>query len=100
VITELIEENRGDETYEVLQTSDLSEADQWVSARGFGIILIGQHSQMDAVSKFMEYVERSEDYGNTPMLLLNSIQLESMNADQLLSFIRIHQGSKGAQEPE
>jgi len=99
-ITELIEENRGDETYEVRQTSNLSEADQWISEREFGIILIGQHSEMDAVSKFMECVERSEEYGNTPMLLLNSIQLESMDADQLLSFIRIHQGPKGAQEPE
>jgi len=99
-ITELIEENRGDEAYEIHKTSDLSEADQWMSEREFGIILIGQHSEMDAVSKFMECVERSEEYGNTPMLLLNSIQLESMDADQLLSFIRIHQGPKGAQEPE
>ena len=99
-ITELIEENRGDETYEVRQTSDLGEANQWVSEREFGIILVGQHSEMDAVSKFMDCVERSEEYGNIPMLLLNSIQLESMDADQLLSFIRIHQGSKGAQEPE
>ena len=99
-ITELIEENRGDETYEVRQTSDLGEANQWVSDREFGIILVGQHSEMDAVSKFMDCVERSEEYGNIPMLLLNSIQLESMDADQLLSFIRIHQGSKGAREPE
>lgn len=99
-ITELIEENRGDETYEVRQTSDLSEADQWMSEREFGIILIGQHSEMDAVSKFMECVERSDEYGDTPLLLLNSIQLESMDVDQLLSFIRIHQGPKGAQEPE
>ena len=99
-ITELIEETRGDETYEVRQTSDLSEADQWMSEREFGIILIGQHSEMDAVSKFMGCVERSDEYGDTPMLLLNSIQLESMNVDQLLSFIRIHQGPKGAQEPE
>ncbi len=99
-ITELIEENRGDETYEVRQTSDLGEANQWVSEREFGIILVGQHSEMDAVSKFMDCVERSEEYGNIPMLLLNSIQLESMDADQLLSFIRIHQGPKGAQEPE
>jgi signal transduction histidine kinase/DNA-binding response OmpR family regulator len=99
-ITELIGENRGDDEYEVCQTNDLSEADQWMSEREFGIILIGQHSEMDAVSKFMECVERSEKYGDTPMLLLNSIQLESMDADQLLSFIRIHQGPKGAQEPE
>ena len=99
-ITELIEENRGDETYEVRQTSDLGEANQWVSEREFGIILVGQHSEMDAVSKFMDCVERSEEYGDTPMLLLNSFQLESMDADQLLSFIRIHQGPKGAQEPK
>jgi signal transduction histidine kinase/DNA-binding response OmpR family regulator len=98
-ITELIGENRGDDEYEVCQTNDLSEADQWMSEREFGIILIGQHTEMDAVSKFMECVERSENYGDTPMLLLNSIQLESMDADQLLSFIRIHQGPKGAQEP-
>jgi len=78
----------------------LSEADKWMLECEFGIILIGQHSEMDAVSKFMECVERSEKYGDTPMLLLNSIQLESMDADQLLSFIRIHQGPKGAQEPE
>jgi len=99
-IAELVEENRGNETYEVCQTSDLGEADQWASEREFGIILVGQHSNMDAVSKFMDSVERSEEHGSTPMLLLNSIQLEAMDADQLLSFIRIHQGPKGAQEPE
>ncbi len=99
-ITELIEESRGDETYEVRQTSDLTEANQWILEREFGIILVGRHSEMDTVSKFMERVERSEEYGNTPILLLNSIQLESMNTDQLLSFIQIHQGSKGILEPE
>jgi len=99
-ITELIEESRGDETYEIRQTSDLTEANQWVLEREFGIILVGRHSEMDTVSKFMERVERSEEYGNTPILLLNSIQLKSMNTDQLLSFIQIHQGSKGILEPE
>jgi signal transduction histidine kinase/DNA-binding response OmpR family regulator len=99
-IKTLIAENRSDEVYDVKHTSDLDKADKWMSEKEFGIILVGQHSEMDAVSKFMETVERSGTSGHTPMLLLNSIQLETMDADQLLSFIRIHQGSKGTLEPE
>jgi signal transduction histidine kinase/DNA-binding response OmpR family regulator len=99
-IKKLIAENRSDEDYDVKHTSDLDKADKWMSEKEFGIILVGQHSEMDAVSKFMETVERSGTSGHTPMLLLNSIQLETMDADQLLSFIRIHQGSKGTLEPE
>ena len=91
-ITTLVEENRGSEVQDLVRTSDLAEASRWFQKREFGIILLGQHSEMDAVSKFMESVERSEDFGNTPMLLLNSIQLETMDSDQLLSFIRVRQG--------
>ena len=98
-IEKLLAENRSDKDYEVHHTSDLNKAGRWMSEKQFGIILVGQHSEMDAVSRFMETVERSETSGHTPMLLLNSIQLETMDADQLLSFIRIHQGAKEAPEP-
>jgi len=99
-IKKLIAENRSDEDYEVHHSGDLDEASRWMSEKEFGMILVGQHSKMDAVSKFMETVERSDAFGHTPLLLLNSIQLETMDTDQLLSFIRIHQGLKGAPEPE
>jgi signal transduction histidine kinase/DNA-binding response OmpR family regulator len=87
----LLEQAQGEEPFEMRQTADLGDATKWMSERKFGMILIGQHSEMDAVSKFMDSVRRSDEHGDTPMVLLNSIQLESMDADQLLSFIRIHQ---------
>jgi DNA-binding response OmpR family regulator len=90
-LADLLNEAQGEEPFETRQTADLDKATQWLSEQQFGTILIGQHSEMDAVSKFMEGTRRSGEYGNTPIVLLNSIQLESMDADQLLSFIRIHQ---------
>ena len=90
-LMELLNNAQGEEPFEISQTADLDEAGQWMSERGFGTILVGKHSEMDAVSKFMESVKRSEEYGDTPLVLLNSIELESMDAAQLLSFIRIHQ---------
>jgi len=95
----LLNQAQGEEPFEILQTADLDEALQWMSERRFGIILVGQHSEMDAVSKFMGSVNRSEEYGDTPTVLLNSIELESMDADQLLSFIRIHQEPEKASGP-
>jgi len=90
-LADLLGKAQGKEPFETLQTADLDEALQWMSERSFGTILVGKHSQMDAVSKFMGNVKRSGEYGDTPMVLLNSIELESMDAEQLLSFIRIHQ---------
>jgi len=95
----LLNQAQGEEPFEILQTADLDEALQWMSERRLGIILVGQHSEMDAVSKFMGSVNRSEEYGDTPTVLLNSIELESMDADQLLSFIRIHQEPEKASGP-
>jgi len=94
VIVDLLEKASGDESFEIRQTDDLKQASQWMAERQFGIILVGHHSEMDVVSNFMEDVESSVKYNSTPILLLNSIQLEIMNTDQLLSFIRIHQGPK------
>jgi DNA-binding response OmpR family regulator len=91
-LLDLLSQAQGEEPFETSQTADLEEAEKWMADRCFGTILVGQHSEMDAVSKFMGNVRRSEDYGDIPMILLNSIELESMDADQLLSFIRIHQG--------
>lgn len=90
-LADLLNQSQGEEPFEIRQTADLDDACRWMSERKFGIILIGQHSEMDAVSKFMESTRCSGEYGDTPMVLLNSIELESMNADQLLSFISIHQ---------
>ncbi len=97
-LADLLAQAQGEEPFETRQTADLDEAVQWMSERGFGTILVGTHSQMDEVAKFMDSVRRSEVYGDTPLVLLNSIELESMDADQLLSFIRIHQGPKEASE--
>ena len=94
-LADLLNEAQGEEPFEIRQTADMDEAIQWMSEREFGIILVGKHSKMDAVSKFMGNVKRSGKYGDTPMVLLNSIELESMNGDQLLSFIRINQNPEG-----
>lgn len=98
-LADLLSQAQGEEPFETRQTADLDEALEWMSERRFGTILVGKHSQMDEVAKFMGRVKRSEDYGDTPLVLLNSIELESMDADQLLSFIRINQqqGKSGAQ---
>ena len=90
-LADLLSEAQGEEPFETRQTADLIEALEWMGERGFGTILVGKHSQMDEVAKFMDSVKRSEEFGDTPLVLLNSIELESMDADQLLSFIRINQ---------
>jgi len=90
-LADLLSQAQGEEPFETRQTADLDEALEWMSERRFGTILVGKHSQMDEVAKFMGSVKRSKDYGDTPLVLLNSIELESMDADQLLSFIRINQ---------
>ncbi len=92
----LLEKASGDEPFEVRQTADLEQASLWMSEREFDVILVGRHSEMDGVSKFMEQVESTEEHSTTPMLLLNSLQLKSMNTDQLLSYIRIHQSPEEA----
>jgi len=97
-LADLLAQAQGEEPFETRQTADLTEATQWMGERGFGTILVGKHSQMDEVAKFMDGVKRSKEHGHTPLVLLNSIELESMDADQLLSFIRINQGPD--QSPE
>ena len=49
---------------------------------------------MDAVAELVENARRSDEHSDTPIVLLNSIELESMDTDQLLSFIRVHQDSE------
>lgn len=93
-LVDLLNETQGEEPFETRQTADLHEASQWMSERSFGIILVGKHSEMDAVSNFLESIKQSEQHFDVPMVLLNSIELESMDADQLLSFIRIHQNAE------
>lgn len=88
---DMLGQAQGEAPLDTRQTADLDEAIQWMAERKFGTILVGKHSEMDAVAQFMDSVKRSKDYGDTPMVLLNSIELESMDADQLLSFIRVHQ---------
>ncbi|MGA9574558.1 MAG: ATP-binding protein [Lysobacterales bacterium] len=98
ILIDLLNRAQGEEPFEIFQTADVAEALQWMSTRRFGTILVGQHSEMDTVSKFMGDVRQSPKHHDTPMVLLNSIQLESMDPDQLLSFIRIHQSCKEKQE--
>lgn len=99
-LADLLDNAQGEEPFETKQTADVDEAQQWLSERKFGTILVGKHSEMDLVSEFMGNVRRSEEHGNTPMILLNSIELEAMDADQLLSFIRINQDSEREPKPE
>ena len=94
VVKDLVVKSRGKKGYNIRQTDDLVEANVWIEEHGFGIILIGQHPEMDEVAKFMENIERSQKQSGTPIVLLNSIQLETFDAEQLLSFIRIHTGEK------
>ncbi|MFC1701296.1 hypothetical protein ACFL1J_00875 [Pseudomonadota bacterium] len=49
---------------------------------------------------FISSVRRWDKHSDTPIVLLNSINLESMDADQLLSFIRIHQTSEEDRNPD
>ena len=90
-LADLLNQAQGEEPFETRQTADIEEANQWLSERGFGTILVGQHSEMDAVSKFMDGAKETAENADTPIVLLNSIELESMDSDQLLSFVRIHQ---------
>jgi DNA-binding response OmpR family regulator len=92
-LSDLLAQAQGETPFEVQQTANLEEANEWMTGQRFGMILIGKHSEMDEVSQFMDGVRISNEHGETPMVLLNSIELEAMNADQLLSFIRIHQHS-------
>lgn len=93
-VKDLIVQNRGDKGYDIRHTDNLKDACKWIQEREFGMIMVGQHPQMEEVAKFMERVESSEKYGSTPMVLLNSIQLETIDAEQLLSYIRIHLSRK------
>ncbi len=93
-LIDLMTRSYGEREFDVRQTADIVEAGTWVNEREFGTILVGKHSDMDAVANFMDDVERSTEHGDTPIVLLNSIELEAMDTDQLLSFIRIHQDAK------
>jgi len=99
-IVDLLNANHTEASYELLQTADLEQASEWMLARAFGVVLVGQHSDMERVSKFMQQVANSNTVPPTPMLLLNSIQLEAMDAEQLLSYIRVHVVRKNGETPE
>ena len=88
-IIELLEGAQGGQSYELLQTDNLAKADNWIREREFSIIIVGQHSDMDGVSMFMETVDDVTGTPPTPMLLLNSIQMETLDSEQLLSYINI-----------
>jgi len=75
--------------WEMHITADLSEARTWLEERRFGIVLIGKHSQMDAVALLMKQVANLAEDRRTPMLLLSSIQLDETNPDQLLSYLNV-----------
>lgn len=96
-LADLLSQAQGEEPFESLQTADVEQAMKWLTEKKLGTILVGKHSEMDIVSKFMGDVRRSKEYGDTPIVLLNSIDLESMDVDQLVSFIRVHQNTEGDQ---
>lgn len=100
LLLDLLNKAQGEDPFEAIQTADLEVATQWMSERNFGTILVGKHSEMDAVSEFMEQVKCTDESDEIPIVLLNSIELESMNADQLLSFIRIHQKPEEIQDQD
>ena len=97
-IMELLEANEAQQAYELLHTADLEQAEEWVGEQKFGIIIVGQHSEMERVSKFMERVDSISDSPPTPMLLLNSTQMETLDKEHLLSYIKIRQRSEDAGE--
>lgn len=88
-VFDLLEGAQGEQTYELLQTDNLAKANEWIRERAFSIIIVGQHSDMDGVSLFMEAVDDATGTPPTPMLLLNSIQMETLDTEQLLSYINI-----------
>lgn len=93
-IVDLLDESHAKAAYELLQTADVEQASEWLEDREFGLVLVGQHSDMERVAAFMEQVANSSTLPPTPMLLLNSIELETMDTEQLLSYIGIHVGRK------
>jgi len=90
-VKDLLQAANNHVTYDLLHTADLKQADTWAQEREFGIIIVGQHPEMENVSKFMEKVAGASDTPPTPVLLLNSIQMESLDSEQLLSYINLHQ---------
>jgi len=99
-LIDLLNQAQGEEPFETRQTEDVEEALKWMAERSFGTILVGKHSKTDTVSTFISSVRRWDKHSDTPIVLLNSINLESMDADQLLSFIRIHQTSEEDRNPD
>jgi hypothetical protein len=51
---------------------------------------------MEGVSAFMERAAVTTGSPPTPILLLNSLQMDRMNAEQLLSYVRTYQKADSA----
>jgi len=89
-VSELIEDRASEENWELKSTADLDQAGRWLKEREFGIVLIGKHSDTDALAELMEQVANLPESKRTPMLLLSSIEnLEDNNPDQLLSYLNV-----------
>jgi len=88
-VNDLIKDIAQERNWEIQTTADLEEARKWLGDRQFGIVLIGKHSDMDAVSLLMRQLANLPDSKRTPMLLLSSIDLEDSHPDQLLSYLNV-----------
>jgi signal transduction histidine kinase/DNA-binding response OmpR family regulator len=90
VVSDLISVRASEEKWELKTTDDLDQARQWLSERSFGIVLIGKHSDTEALAELMEQVANLPEPSRTPILLLSSIEnLEENNPDQLLSYLNL-----------
>jgi DNA-binding response OmpR family regulator len=97
-VQNLIRDTATEKGWQFQTTADLAEAKKWLGDRNFGIVLIGKHSEMDGVSVLMEQLANLPVAQRTPMLLLNSIQLEDSNPDQLLSYLNVVSNQRDSEE--
>ncbi|NND43913.1 MAG: response regulator [Xanthomonadales bacterium] len=98
-VSELIADRAAEEKWELKTTSDLAKARKWLNEREFGIVLIGKHSETDALAELMERVANQPEASRTPMLLLSSIEnLEENNPDQLLSYLNVVRGNRKSRQ--
>jgi DNA-binding response OmpR family regulator len=90
VVSDLISVRAAEENWELKTTADLEQARQWLADRAFGIVLIGKHSDTEALAELMQQVANLPEPSRTPILLLSSIEnLEENNPDQLLSYLNL-----------
>jgi signal transduction histidine kinase/CheY-like chemotaxis protein len=77
----------GDIEAEIVQTSDLDEAQAMIGRQSFSMVMIGQHPGTDEVARFMLGIQKTAETRAIPMLLLRPDGLEEKHIDQLRSYL-------------